>query len=146
MMPTPENMTKTPVIRPSARGIESPYPTVVIVTIAHQSASPPVVMFAPGDRLSNCRTRMLATERTIPPSRIVMNVAYWPRLCSTSATICFWFCPRKIFAIRVRRKMRKMRRRAANGRKVKLGIDPSRSIQPRWPTRYARLGRAPVRL
>ena len=29
---------------------------------------------------------MLATESTIPASRMVMNVAYWLRFCSTSRT------------------------------------------------------------
>ena len=87
MIPMPANMTKMPVRRPiSVTGKKSPYPTVVIVTRPHQIASPPVVMLASGDRLSNWSTRRLATESTIPASRIVMKVAYWLRFWSTSST------------------------------------------------------------
>ena len=32
-----------------------------------------------------------------------------------------------------------------NGKNPKLGIDPSRSSQPRWPMKYARFGFAPAR-
>ena len=109
-------------------------------------ASPPVLMLAPGDRLSNSRTRRLATLSTIPASRIVMNVAYWPRFLSTSMTRSLPAWPRSRRVIRVSRLRRASRNRAVNGMKPKLGIDPSRSSQPRWPMKYARFGLAPVRL
>ena len=48
-VPIPESITNIPISRPtSVRGKYSPYPTVVIVTMAHQKASPKLVMFAPG--------------------------------------------------------------------------------------------------
>lgn len=42
---------------PVVTGNRSPYPTVVIVTYAHQIASVAVRMFASGDARSACSTR-----------------------------------------------------------------------------------------
>ena len=83
---------------------------------------------------------MLATLSTIPASRIVMNVAYWLRLWRTSRTRSLPAWPRSSRVIRASRLRRARRSRAVSGMKPKLGIDPSRSSQPRWLTKYARFG------
>ena len=50
-----------------------PYPTVVIVVNAHQSASPPVVMLASGERLSSWTMRMVDTVSTMNAARTVIS-------------------------------------------------------------------------
>jgi hypothetical protein len=48
--PVPAVINTHPMIRPSVlNGYLSPYPTVVIVTNAHQNASPVFLMFASGE-------------------------------------------------------------------------------------------------
>ena len=74
-----------------------------------------------------------------------MNVAYWPRFLSTSRTRSLPAWPRSRRVIRASRLRRARRNSAVNGMKPKLGIDPSRSSQPRWPMKYARFGLAPAR-
>jgi hypothetical protein len=56
----------------------------VIVTTAHQSASPPVMMFASGDWLSNWSTSTLARTSTRNANSTVTNAAYSPRFLTTS--------------------------------------------------------------
>ena len=103
-------------------------------------------MLASGDRLSNCSTRMLATHSTMPAARIVMNVAYWPRLSSTSLTSALRFWPPISLRMRASRLRRARRNSAVSWKNPKLGIDPRRSSQPRWWMKYADLGLAPVML
>jgi hypothetical protein len=64
-----------------------------MVTADHHSASPPVVMLASGERLSNCSTRRLELTITSSASSTVMNVAYWLRLWRMSSMSSnFWPC------------------------------------------------------
>jgi hypothetical protein len=60
-----------------------------MVTNAHHSASPPVVMLLSGDRLSTWSTTTLETVSTIIADRIVMKIAYWPRFWTMSSTSSF---------------------------------------------------------
>ena len=54
-----------PTMRPSGvTGKRSPYPTVVMVTNAHQKASPPLLMFDPAADGSMLATNRLPTVRT----------------------------------------------------------------------------------
>ena len=75
-----------------------------------------------------------------------MKVAYEPRLSSTSLTSACRFWPPNSLRMRARRLRRASRNSAVSWKKPKLGIDPSRSSQPRWRMKYADLGRAPVML
>ena len=82
---------------------------------------------------------------TMPASRIVMNAAYWLRLRRTSMTRSLPAWPRSSRVILARRLSRNRRSKAVARKKPRLGIDPSRSSQPRAPMKYARFGLAPRR-
>ena len=88
---------------------------------------------------------MLAMLRTMPASRIVMKVAYWLRLASTSITRSLPACPRSSLVIRARRLMRASRNNAVAWMNPRAGIDPIRSSQPRSSMKYARVGFARMR-
>ena len=94
-------------------------------------ASPPVVMLAPAVRLSVCSTSTLATEITVIAETRVMKPAYWPRLASTSLVMSPLPSLLNRRTTRVKRLSRASRSSAVILSTPRLGIEPSRSSQPR---------------
>ncbi len=141
MIPTPASITKTATHLPSVvTGYVSPYPTVVIVTSAHHSASPPSVIVASGAPLSSWMTSSVATEMTRKAESTVMNPAYWPRFSSTSRMSRRRLLPLSMRLIRISRLRRARRSSAVAGNPTRAGNEPRRSSQPRWVMKYSRFG------
>ena len=79
-VPIPECITNTPMVRPTkVRGKNSPYLTVVIVTMAHQKASPKLVILAP-------KILCLARYTPILP-KITMNIT---KRVGTTIGLCLY--------------------------------------------------------
>lgn len=124
--PAPAIINMHAMIRPSVvNGYLSPYPTVVIVTNAHQKASPVSLMFAAGESSTLSTATALKT--------ITHN-----ELAATAANDVNFLCPKKkvrrFFIDRNARRTRKMRmiRTTRPTWKMFTGRLETKSIQPHF--------------
>ena len=144
MIPMPANMTKMPVRRPNVRDREE----VPVADGGDRHDAPPDRiatgrMFASGAAALELEHEDAADAEHDPGQQDRDERRVLAAVLETSRTRSLPAWPRSSRVIRVSRLSRARRNRAVNGMKPKLGIDPRRSSQPRWPTKYARFGFEP---
>ena len=103
-------------------------------------------MFASGERDSNWSTRTVPVVRTMNISSSDTNSAYWPRFLTMSSISSRLCCPLSKRMIRASRDSRARRNSAVNRKNPRVGIEPSRSSQPRRRMKYSLRGDEPVML
>ena len=97
-------------------------------------------MFASGERDSNWSTRTVPVVSTMNTSSSETNSAYWPRFLTMSSISSRLCCPLSSRMIRASRDSRARRNRAVNRKTPRVGIEPSRSSQPRRRMKYSLRG------